>query len=140
MAGELGARPGQALRHHGQKGGRMRRMQLLLVEPCLDHLTDAEFGPECLRHMHDPQLEAGLDRDPAHACPVAGDRSAACIRKDALDARDQPLQRRSVELVGTAEAVHHLGLDIALLGMAHILGEGVVAHHRAVLVPSLGGP
>jgi hypothetical protein len=140
MAGELGARPVEALRHHGQKGGRMRCRQLLLIELGLDRLADAELGPECLGHMHDPELEAGLDRDPAQACPLAGDRSAACIGKDPLDARDQPLQGRPVELVGPAETVHHLGLDIALLGMAHVLGECQVAHHRAVLVPPLRGP
>ena len=140
MAGELGARPVEALRHHGQKGGRMRRLQLLLVEPFLDHLPDAELGPKCLRHMHDPELEAGLDRDPAQACPLAGDRSAACIGKDPLDARDQPLQGRPVEMVGPAETVHHLGLDIALLRMTDVLGECQVAHHRAVLVPPLRGP
>jgi hypothetical protein len=31
--------------------------------------------------------------------------------------------------------VHHPGLDIALLGMTHVLGECQIAHHRAVLVP-----
>ena len=46
VAGELGARPVEALRHHGQEGGRMRRLQLLLVEPGLDRLADAELGPE----------------------------------------------------------------------------------------------
>jgi hypothetical protein len=140
MAGKLGARPVEALRYHGQKGGRMRCRQLLLIEPGLDRLADAELGPECFRHMHDPELEAGLDRNATRAGSLATDRSAARISKDPLDARDQPLQGRPVELVGPAEAVHHLGLDIALLGMTHVLGKRVVPDHRAVLVPPLRGP
>src|SRR4051795_7378041 len=56
------------------------------------------------------------------------------------DARDQPLQGRPVEPVGAAEVVHHPGLDVALPGVAHVLGQGVVADHRAVLVPPSGGP
>jgi hypothetical protein len=140
VAGELGARPGEALRHHGQKGGRMRCRQLLLIEPGLDRLADAELGPECLGHMHDPELEAGLDRDGGRPCGRGGDGPTSLARQDPLDACDQPLQGCPVELVGPAEAVHHPGLDIALLGMTNVLGECQVAHHRAVLVPPLGGP
>ncbi len=90
--------------------------------------------------MHDPELEAGLDRDVGRPCGRRGDGPTSLARQNPLDARDQPLQGCPVELVGTAEAVHHLGLDIALLGMTNVLGERVVAHHRAVLVPPSGGP
>ena len=58
----------------------------------------------------------------------------------AADAAHQALERGAVELVGTAEAVHHAGLDIAFPGIADVLGERQVAHHRAVLVPPLRGP
>src|SRR4051794_18260479 len=140
MAGELGARPVEALRHHGQKGGRMRRLQLLFLDPGLDRLGDAEPGPEGLRHVHDPEREAGLDGDAAGARRAAGVRAAICARQDPADARDQPLQGGSVELVLATEAMDHAGLDMALFGMAPVLGQGEVAHHRAVLVPSLRGP
>src|SRR4051794_39624061 len=60
--------------------------------------------------------------------------------QDPPDARDQPLQGRAIEAVGATEAVHHPGLDVALPGMADVLGERLVAHHRTVLVPPLGGP
>jgi hypothetical protein len=63
VAGELGARPVEPLRHPGQKGTRMRRRQLLLVTSGLEGLADAELGPECFGHVDDPELEAGLDRD-----------------------------------------------------------------------------
>src|SRR3954454_22551152 len=32
--------------------------------PGLDRLADAELGPEGSRHVHDTELEGGLDRDP----------------------------------------------------------------------------
>ena len=56
------------------------------------------------------------------------------------DAAHQSLQRGAVEAIGAAEAVHHLGLDVTLLGMADVLGQRVVADDRAVLVPALRGP
>ena len=140
VAGELGAGPVEALRHHGQEGGGVRRLQPLFRYPGLDRLADAELGPEGSRHVHDAELEGGLDRDPAHARAVTGAGFAAGILQDPPDARDQPLQGRAIEPVGATEAVHHPGLDVALPGMADVLGERVVAHHRTVLVPPLGGP
>ena len=67
-------------------------------------------------------------------------KTATRAPQDPPDARDQPLQGGAVELVLAAEAVDHAGLDMALLGVAAVLGQGEVAHHRAVLVPSLRGP
>src|SRR3954454_23743385 len=64
----------------------------------------------------------------------------AAILQDLPDPRDQPLQGRAVEAVGATEAVHHPGLDVALPGMADVLGARVLAPHRTVLVPPLGGP
>ena len=140
VTGELGAGPVEALRHHGQECRRMRRLQLLFLDPGLDHLADAELGPKSLHHVHDPELEAGLDGDTAGARRVGDARSATCVVQDPPDTRDQPLQGRSVELVLAAEAVDHASFDMALFGMAPILRQGKVAHHRAVLVPSLRGP
>jgi hypothetical protein len=54
--------------------------------------------------------------------------------------RTRPLERRPVEAISAAEAVHHLGLDVALLGIADVLGQRVVPDDRAVLVPALRGP
>ena len=70
IAGELGARPVEALRHHGQEGGRMGCLQPLGRDLCQDRLADAEPGPQALHHVHDAKLEAGLDRDAAGACRV----------------------------------------------------------------------
>jgi hypothetical protein len=56
------------------------------------------------------------------------------------DAGHQPFQHRPVELIGTAEMVDDPRLDVALLRMPRVLGEGQVADDGAVLVPSLGGP
>ena len=73
-----------------------------------------ELGPECCRHMHDPKLEAGLDRDVGRPRGRGGGGPASLARQDPLDARDQPLQGCPVELVGTAEAVHHLSSTLAI--------------------------
>jgi site-specific DNA recombinase len=140
VAGELGARPVEALRHHGQECGRMGRLQPLRLDLRQDRLADAEPGPQGLHHVHDAELEAGLDRDAAGACRVVGIRPAARVPQDPADARHQALQGGAVELVLATEAVDHAGLDMALLRMTSVLGQGEVAHHRAVLVPSLRGP
>jgi hypothetical protein len=104
-----------------------------------DRRTDAEPGPELLDHMDDAEVEARLDLDRPFA-PPRTDRSLASLGiEDPADAPHQALERRSVEAVGATEAVHHLGLDVTLLGMADVLGEGVVADDRAVLVAALRG-
>src|SRR3954447_13579640 len=76
---------------------------------------------------------------PPRARPGGG-RPAAPALRAGPDPRAQPLQGRPVEPVGAAEVVPHPGLDVALPGVAHVLGQGVVADHRAVLVPPSGGP
>jgi hypothetical protein len=90
--------------------------------------------------VDDAELEAGLDLDRPVALPLTGQGLTAVGVEDAADAAHEPLERRPVEAIGAAEAVHHPGLDVALRGVADVRGEGVVAHHRAALVPPLRGP
>ena len=127
VTGELGARVGETLRGHRQQGGLVRRVPLLGREPVGDRLADAEPGPELLDHVDDAEIEARLDLDRPSAPVLSGRSSAGVGIEDPADAADQPLERRPVEPVGAAEAVHHLGFDVTLLGIADVLGEGVVA-------------
>jgi len=140
MARELGARPRQALRRHRQQRGLVRCPPLVGCQPALDRLADAEPGPQLRRHVDDAEFEAGLDLDrPVTTSRVGHGRAAVGVEHTA-DAAHQALQRRPVEAVGATEAVHHLGLDVTLLAIADVLGEGVVADDRAVLVAALRGP
>ena len=68
---------------------------------------------------------------------IDGRHNTGVIQNPA-NAMDQTQKRRLVQLISPAEAVHHLGLDIALLGMADIFGERIIADGRAVLVAPLG--
>ena len=88
--------------------------------------------------MDDAEFEAGLDLDPPVMSRGVGTRlpgSASSTRR--MLAPVAP--GAAVEAIGTAEALHHPGLDMPLFGMADVLGEGVVADDRAVLVPALRG-
>src|SRR5882757_2118232 len=49
------------------------------------------------------------------------------IVEDAVDAFDQPLEFGPIELIGTAETMHHAGLSAFCLRVPDALGEGVVA-------------
>jgi hypothetical protein len=140
MTAQFGARSGEALRGHRQQGGPMRRVSRLGREPVGDRLADAEPGPQLLDHVDHAELKARLDLDRWGLTLCVRRRLATVAVEHPADAAHQPLQRRPVEAVGAAEAVHHPGLDLALLGMADVLGERVVADDRAVLVPALGGP
>ena len=95
-----------------------------------------ETSTTCTTQSRRPGLEHRLDRDVASARAL-DHRRAIPLGQNSPDARHQPLQHRPVEPVGTAEAVHHPGLDMALLRMPRVLGEGRVPHHAAVLVPPL---
>jgi hypothetical protein len=140
VTGELGARPSEALRGHRQQGGLVRCPPLLGRQPGGDRPADAEPGPELCDHVDDAEFEARLDLDPpVMSCRVCG-RLAGVGVEHAADAAHQSLERGAVEAIGAAEAVHHPGLDVAPGGVADVLGEGVVAHHRAVLVPPPRGP
>ena len=113
----------------------MRRLQLLLGDPSRDRGPDPEPFPQGLDHMHDAELEDGFDFD---RTGTLDHRCAVRLGQNPPDAGHQPLEYRPIQLVGTTEAVHHPGLDMALLGMPRVLGQRVVAHHAAVLVPPLG--
>jgi hypothetical protein len=117
----------------------MRRFQLLSGDSSRDRGGDPEPFPQGLGHMRHAEFEHRLDLDLAASDARALDhRLAISLGQDPPDARHQPLQHRPVEPVGPAETVHHLGLDMPLLRMPRVLGERVVPHHAAVLVPPLG--
>jgi hypothetical protein len=92
----------------------------------LDRVTDAKLCPQGSGDMGDAKIKAIFDLDITNTAWDI-DRWAAIIVQNPADTLDQTLKRGLVQLIGTAEAVHHLGFDVALLGMADILGEGVVA-------------
>ena len=123
VAGELGARPSQTLRGHRQQGRFVRRLQLLRCALPLDRLADAEPGPELRDHVDDAEIETGLDLNRPLTARGVGPGLARVGVEHPADAAHQPLQRRPVEAIGAAEAVHDLGLDVALLGMADVLGD-----------------
>ncbi len=87
--------------------------------------------------MRHAELEDRLDLDVA-GTGTLDHRLAAFLGQDPPDAGHQPLQHGPVEPVGAPEAMHDPGLDVALLGVAAVLGKRVVAHHAPVLVPPLG--
>jgi hypothetical protein len=57
--------------------------------------------------------------------------------RDAVDAFDQPFELRPIELIGTAETMHHMGLSPLGVGVPDALGEGIVGDARAVAVVTL---
>jgi len=118
----------------------MRCVALPGCQPFGDRRTDAEPGPELLDHMDDAEIEAGLDLDRPFAPLLTGRSLAGVGIEHPADAAHQSLERGAVEAIGAAEAVHHLGFDVTLLGIALVLGERVVADDGAVLVPALRGP
>jgi hypothetical protein len=63
VTGELGARPGEALRRHRQQGRLVRRLQLLRCQPLSDRPADAEPGPQLRDHVDDTKIKARLDLD-----------------------------------------------------------------------------
>ena len=66
--------------------------------------------------MHDPEIEAVLDLDIPDPSGGIERHGLAIIIKNPPNALDQPFERRPIKPIGTPEAVHHLGFDIALLG------------------------
>jgi len=118
----------------------MRRLQLLLAHVLLDRSPDTKLLPHSFGDMDNAEIKTILDVDIANTGRNIDGRQSASVIQNPSDAMDQALQRRLVQLIGSAEAVHHLGLDIALLGMADILGKSIIADGRAVLVAPLGRP
>ena len=117
----------------------MRCGPLIGCQPFGDRPADAEPRPHLLDQVDDAELEAGLDLDRPVTTGRIGHGRAAIGVEHPADAAHEALQRGPVEPVGAAEAVHHLGLDVASLGMADVLGERVVADDRAVRVAALRG-
>src|SRR4030095_5096285 len=109
-------------------------------QPCGHRWACAERGPQLCRHMDHAEIEARLDLDCRFATAGVGRGRAPVVIEHPADAAHQSLQRGAVEAIGAAEAVHHLGLDVTLLGIADVLGQRVVADDRTVLVAALRGP
>ena len=140
MAAELGAGPREALRGHRQQRRLMRCPPLVGRQSCGDRLADAEPGPQLCGHVDHAEIEARLDLDRPFTTGRIGRGRAPVGVEHPADAAHQSLQRGAVEAIGAAEAVHHLGLDVTLLGVADVLGERVVADDRAVFVAALRCP
>ena len=122
MAGEFGAWAIQPLRRHRQQSGFMWHFQLLLLNALLNGFANPELLPQCLGHMHNAEIETVLDLDIPNPSRGIKRYHLAAVIKNPSNALDQPFERCPVEPVRTPEAVHHFGFDIALLGMADILG------------------
>ena len=53
-------------------------------------------------------------------------RRLIAVVEDAVDAADQPFECGSIELIGAAEIVHHMGFSPLCVGVPDALGEGVI--------------
>jgi len=82
--------------------------------------------PECTGGEHHAQFEHLFDLDLGKIrCPRTAGGARAVI-EDAVDAADQPLERGAIELIGSAETMHHTGFSPLSVGVPNTLGEGVV--------------
>ena len=141
VAGELGARPGEALRGHRQQAPPHAVRAAPRPPAGRRSPGRCRAGPRAARPRGRRRARSSpRSRSPVRAAFAPAAAVAGVGIEHPADAAHQPLQRGAVEAIGAAEAVHHLGLDVALLGMADVLGERVVADDRAVLVPALRGP
>jgi hypothetical protein len=136
-AGELARRLVQPLHGHREQGRGVRGGEALGLHAGRDRRPDPELLPQGSGDVGDAQLLDPLDRELARGRPVI---AGGVLTRHAADAAHQALERGAVELILAAEAVHDPGLDVALPGIADVLGQGQVAHHRAVLVPPPRGP
>lgn len=92
------------------------------AEASADRRADAEVLPQGARRQHDPEVEDAVDGDLGEPHGARGDRLA--IIQHAADAAHQALKGGAIELVLAAEAVNDAGLDVALVGVAAVFGEG----------------
>ena len=104
----------------------MWRGQLGLFGASADGRADPEFFPECAGGEHHAKFEHPLDLDL---------RTTRCLRatggvitgiEDAVDTLDQPFEFSPIELIGTAETMHHAGFSPFCVGVPDALGEGIV--------------
>ena len=133
--GQLGAGPREAVGGHGEQRGLMRCGQMSARSTRADRVADAELGPQRAGHVHDAELKSWpRSRSPAHSRLLCRHQRRC---RAPVDAADQPLQGRPVELIGPAETVHHAGLSPLGSGF-QTLGEAVVGDRRAVAILPLG--
>src|SRR5271166_1211960 len=89
--------------------------------------ADTEVLPAGAGGKHDPKFEHPLDLDLRTVrCPATAGGLIA-VFEHAIDAPDQPLEFGPIELIGTAETMHHAGFSSLCVGVPDALGEGVVA-------------
>jgi hypothetical protein len=141
MAGKLGAGSFQALQGHRQQRRFIRRVQLLLANVLADRGTDAEPVPQGLGHMGDAEFLHPFDQKigDVKRLAICSHLADAVVDQDPANTVHQALESGSIELVGTAEAMHHGGLGTSSLRAPDILGERVVFDGRAVAIPTFGG-
>ena len=117
----------------------MRGGEASLLDAAADGRADAELLPQVAGGQHDAEFEHAVDLEVGDAGRgLVGDHAIAAI-EHAVDAVHQPLEGGAIDLIGTAETMHHPGLAPLCLWVPNALGEGVVGDRRAVAVVSPGG-
>ena len=98
----------------------MRRTQPGTLGAAPDRRPNAEILPQPPRRQHDAQFEHPLDLGQGRI--AVGNRVARLDHP--VDALDEALEPVAVDLVGTAEIVHHPGLGALGGGVPGVLGVG----------------
>jgi hypothetical protein len=142
MASELGARPIQPLRRHGEKRGFTRRLQLLHSSALLNGFANPELLPHRLGDMDDPEIECPINHNIGDLNRLAAGGGAidAAVDQDTANAVRQPLQDIAIQAVGAAEAMDDLGFGPLPGLVPHILGKRAMLDRRSVSVPPFGAP
>jgi len=137
-AGEFGNRIVETVGGHGEQSSLVWRGQFGLFGASADGGADAEVLPAGAGGKHDTEFEHALDLDlRTIRCPGTA-AGLITVLEHAVDALDQPLEFGPIELIGTAETMHHAGFSSLGVGVPDALREGVVGDGRAVAVMALG--
>src|ERR1700726_2164906 len=91
-----------------------------------DGRADAEFFPEGAGGEYHTKFEHPLDFDLRTIRCRRAAGGVISIVEDAVDTPDQPFEFGSIELIGTAETMHHMGFSSLCVGVPDALGEGVI--------------
>jgi len=132
-AGELGRGRERPVRNHGEERPLERLADALPLQALREQGVDAEFLPELLEHVDAAVRPARVQAD------VLERGELLLAGEDPQDALGEAAQRVRVELVSPAEVVDDLGDGAAARGVPDVLGELVVAHLAAILVPAPRG-
>src|SRR4029434_6392518 len=102
-------------------------------------LANAQFLPQCPRHVDDPQRPRPLNVDSlpgwAHLW-----RDVEATRAHATNARGEAEKRLTIQSVGAAKVVDDMGSGAPLDGVPARLGELVVLYDGTVFVLAFGRP